>query len=110
MSSFHLRKKEKQNTIKMMTESDPMQSLTCFKTKELFNINTNALFVKKKEKDPLLSDDDSEDDEDAIQEILRDDFDSKQAKQKIETINIDVNSFDMSKPIEHNIRNLRQLI
>ena len=57
------------------------------------------MFVKKKEKDPLLSDDDSEDDEDAIAEILKDEF-GPVKKQRIQSFNIDVNSFDVSKPIE----------
>ena len=65
----------------------------------MFNINTHAMFVKKKEKDPLLSDDDSEDDEDAIAEILKDEF-GPVKKQRIQSFNIDVNSFDVSKPIE----------
>ena len=38
-------------------------ALKCFKPKELFNINTNAAFVKMKPKDPDDSDEESEDDE-----------------------------------------------
>ena len=38
-------------------------SLKCFKPREIFNINTRALFEKDKNKDPLESDEDSDHDE-----------------------------------------------
>ena len=57
-----------------------------------------------------MSDEDSEDDDDAIQDILRDNGEYNMPKKRIESVHIDVNSFDMTKPIEHNIKNLRALI
>ena len=89
---------------------DQIHALNCFKSRELFNINTNALFIKKKKKDPLLTDDDSDDDEDAIEDILRDDGESRVTRHRPESVHIDVNSYDVNKPIEHNIKNLRALI
>ena len=50
-----------------------MHALKCFRPTEIFNINTNFNFVKKKKKDPALSDEDSEDDEQEIADLLKDD-------------------------------------
>ena len=57
-------------------------ALQCFKPKELFNINTNAAFVKMKPKDPDESGEESEDDELEIQDLLKDDGQFKIPKEK----------------------------
>ena len=44
--------------------------LDCFKPREIFNINTHALFQKAKVKDPLDSDAESNDDDNEIQKLL----------------------------------------
>ena len=45
---------------------EKMHSLSCFRPKEIFNINTHALFKKEQVKDPLDSDEASNDDEEDI--------------------------------------------
>ena len=50
------------------TELNPEKphSLQCFKPREIFNINTHALFKKDKVKDPFESDENSDHDEEEI--------------------------------------------
>ena len=72
-------------------------ALKCFKPKELFNINTNAAFVKMKPKDPDESGEESEDDEQEMQDLLMDDGRFKLSKQKPELHRLDLSKFDASK-------------
>lgn len=90
----------------------PMQH---FKPRELFNINTHALFQKTKVKDPLDSEDDSQDDEDEINRILH----SKEGnnkfgpeeRERLRNAKIDLKAYDPSNSnIEQNIKILRGMI
>ena len=50
--------------------TDKIHQLEVFKPREIFNINTHAMFQKEKVKDPLDSDDPSNDDEEDIEKLL----------------------------------------
>jgi hypothetical protein len=89
---------------------DQMSALKCFRTNELFNINTNSFFTKKKDKDPLIPGDDSDDDEDELAAILREGAALHNPKEKMENVKIEAGQYDSSKPIEQNIKNLRAMI
>lgn len=98
-------------------DCDKIHQLQCFRPRELFNINTHALFQTEKEKDPLDSDDDSNDDEEDINRLLRSNNDLIENKGDIDTTRelvknarIDLKAYDPNKKIEHNIKVLRGMI
>ena len=45
-----------------------------FRSNQIFNINKSALFTKKKDKQEMCSDEESEDNEEEITELLKDGF------------------------------------
>ena len=86
-----------------------------FKPRELFNINTHALFQKTKVKDPLDSEDDSQDDEEEINRILHSKEGNKkfgpEEREKLRNAKIDLKAYDPSNSnIEQNIKILRGMI
>jgi len=94
------------------------KTVQCFRPKELFNINTHALFHREKIKDPFDSEDDSNDDEEEITRLLRGNKDeeialqtiSKEERELISNAKIDVKAYDPENNIEHNIKVLRNMI
>ena len=89
--------------------------MQCFRPRELFNINTHALFQKEKERDPLDSDEASNDDEEDITRLLLASKDMERptahsGQGTAKSAKIDLRAYDPDKPIEHNIKVLRNII
>ena len=71
-----------------------MHALKCFKPNEIFNINTNFAFIKKKQKDPAISDEDSDDDEQEIADLLKDDGQFTMPRENQGIVRLDLKRFD----------------
>ena len=87
-----------------------MHALSCFKPKEIFNINSDINFVNKKQKDPLVSDEDSEDDEQEIADLLKDDGQFPQPDKNSGIVRLDLKKYDANKPVQQNMKTLRDFI
>lgn len=105
----------------MQTDSpDKAHALKCFRPREIFNINTHALFQRERAKDSDESGADSmdgDDDEELTQLLLdkegkfaapAEDEGDELERSKMQRL--DLNQYDSNKPIEHNIRVLRGMI
>lgn len=77
-----------------------MHALSCFKPKEIFNINSDFNFVQRKVKDPAYSDTDSEDDEQEITDLLKGDEKFPLPKENPGIVRLDVKRFDENKPMQ----------
>lgn len=75
---------------------DPLHDL--FKSNQIFNINKNALFIKKKDKEEMCSDEESEDNEEEITELLKDGFEIANTDQ--ENVQVKDNNKPMTKAEE----------
>ena len=93
--------------------SDKIHQLECFKPREIFNINTHAMFQKEKVKDPLDSDDPSNDDEEDIEKLLIEHKDlvsqdlQSSKRENIRNSKIDLKAYKPGKSIDYNIKVLR---
>ena len=76
-----------------------MHALSCFKPKEIFNINSDFNFVQRKVKDPAYSDTDSEDDEQEIVGLLKEDGQFPAPKENPGIVRLDMKRFDTNKPM-----------
>lgn len=93
----------------------------CFQPKEIFNINTHAMFKRDRVKDPLDSDDRSNDDEEDIEKLLMGENNEKLfqdphktarslGKQKsVGNAKIDLEAYKPGMPIDYNIKVLRSM-
>ena len=86
-----------------------MHALSCFKPKEIFNINSDSNFIQKKVKDPAYSDTDSDDDEQEIVDLLKGDQ-MKLPKENPGIVRLDVKRFNENKPVQQNMKTLRGFI
>ena len=86
-----------------------MHALSCFKPKEIFNINSDSNFIQKKVKDPANSDSDSDDDEQEIVDLLKGD-EMKLPKENPGIVRLDVKRFNENKPVQQNMKTLRGFI
>ena len=84
--------------------------MNCFRPQEIFNINTHALFQYEKTKDPLDSDDESNDDEEDIVRLLSEKEPEEPPNVHTGNKKIDLKAYNPSKSIDYNIKVLRKMI
>ena len=95
---------------------DKIHQLECFRPREIFNINTHALFQPERTKDPYDSDAASDENEEEITALLR-----AQKEESVKPIGmsgndtaksakIDLKAYRPDKSIDYNIRVMRSMI
>ena len=96
--------------------AEKMHQLECFRPREIFNINTHALFQPEKTKDPLDSDEGSDNEEEEITQLLRSQKEESRPPMGVsvndmhKNAKIDLKAYRPDKSIDYNIRVMRSMI